>query len=404
MITDDPMTPSQGKGSPSEANAPSPSEAEAMTKALDILTYTPLPSPDPLCIHGWDSIKTTENVSPTQIGWWNGDEGAKVPLYRAYGKKRIEDDDEIIQVTNLIQAFLGTTAELIIAPPIPEDKRTKKEDPPHCTLLQGISPEQAEILINKVSPPHLLPNTNTNPPSQRFISTAEVTVMIIPFDPPPTSFVTTLKGFMFIGKNDAQTETEVARIVDTAMFSDDKPANLSTRVRRFIANHRDNVPKAIINIDDVLRFVCLSITVKRLNLLKREDIGTGVGKPTPVWNVYIFPPTKDQSAMREWREIIRKTGFVTAANRLGSTNRIFNCKICLSEDHPAGMCPYPSQRGWIAPTPPPTIAPSPVVEAITNPVQPNRDARTSAHRGRGTQSNPRGRNATNRKGKVNAKS
>ena len=42
--------------------------------------------------------------------------------------------------------------------------------------------------------------------------------MITPFKPSPTSFVMTLKGFMFIGKNDPQTETEVARIIDNAMF------------------------------------------------------------------------------------------------------------------------------------------------------------------------------------------
>ena len=226
--------------------------------------------------------------------------------------------------------------------------------------------------------------------------------MITPFEPSPTSFVTTLKGFMFIGKNDPQTETEVARIIDNAMFSDDKSVTLPTRIRRFIANHRDNVSDTIINIDDVLRFVRSSITVKHLNLLKKEDVGTGVGKPTPVWNVYIFPPTKDQVAMREWRGIIRKTRFVTAMNRSGSTNRIFNCTVCLSEDHPAGMCPYPSQRGWVAPTPLPTTAP-PVVEATANPVQSNRDARTSTRRGRGAQSSSRGRNATNRKGKANTK-
>lgn len=152
MITDDPTNLSQGKGS-SETNVPSPEEATAMTKALDILTYTPLPSPDPLQIYGWDSIKITENVSPDQITMWNVATGAKVLLYKAYGKKRIEDEEEIVQVTDLIKAFLKTTAELTIAPPVPEDERTKKEDPPHCALLQGISPEQAEVLINKVSTP-----------------------------------------------------------------------------------------------------------------------------------------------------------------------------------------------------------------------------------------------------------
>ena len=79
MITDDP-TPPQGRGSPPDPDVPSPEDAEAMTKALDILTYVPLPPLDPLQVHGWDSIKVMENVSPAQINMWNKATGAKVPV------------------------------------------------------------------------------------------------------------------------------------------------------------------------------------------------------------------------------------------------------------------------------------------------------------------------------------
>jgi len=226
--------------------------------------------------------------------------------------------------------------------------------------------------------------------------------MLLPFNPPPSSFVTTLKGFMFLDENDAQTEAVVSEIVANTLFSDDNKSTISTTIRRFIAKHRDNVSEDIINIDNVLRFIRSSIIVKRLNLLKRQDIGTGIGTPTPAWNVYLFPPTKDQPAMREWCDIIRKTRFTTVMNKEGTTAaKLFSCTTCLSVDHPAGMCPYPSQPDWISPTPAP--APTPTLPVVAPPVQTNRDNRAPPRGGRGATTNSRGRNATSRKGRTNAR-
>jgi len=226
--------------------------------------------------------------------------------------------------------------------------------------------------------------------------------MFLPFIPPPSSFVTTLKGFMFLDENDAQTEAVVSDIIANTLFSDDNRSAVSTTIRRFIAKHRDNVSEDIINIDDVLRFIRSSIIVKRLNLLKRQDIGTGVGTPTPAWNVYLFPPTKDQPAMREWCDIIRKTRFATVTNKEGTTAaKLFSCTTCLSIDHPAGMCPYPSQPGWTSPTPVP--APAPTLPVVAPPVQNNRDNRAPPRGGRGATTSNRGRNASSRRGRTNAR-
>ena len=177
-------------------------------------------------------------------------------------------------------------------------------------------------------------------------------IFIIPFEPPPSSFVTTLKGFLFVDEDDAQSEIAVSQIVTSTMFSDDGSSALPNTICRFIARNRNNIDDTIISIDDALRFIRSSIRVKRLNLLKKADINTGLGKPTPVWNIYFYPPTTDQTAMRDWRDIIRRTRFVTDVNRAGYTCKPFNCTVCHSEDHPAGMCPYPSQQGWTVPTPP----------------------------------------------------
>ena len=110
----------------------------------------------------------------------------------------------------------------------------------------------------------------------------ETTILFIPFAPPPSPFVTSIRGFVFIDESDKETEVAITNIVTNTMFASMSGSELQTIMRRFIANYRDNIPEAIKNLDDALRFIHTSITVKRLNLVKKEDIGTGEGKTQPV--------------------------------------------------------------------------------------------------------------------------
>ena len=184
------------------------------------------------------------------------------------------------------------------------------------------------------------------------------------------------------------------------MFSDDGSSALPNTICRFIARNRNNIDDTIISINDTLCFIRSSIRVKHLNLLKKADINTGLGKPTPAWNIYFYPPTTDQTAMRDWRDIIRRTRFVTDVNRAGYTCKPFNCTVCHSEDHPAGMCPCPSQQGWTVPTP--TVT-NPVVAPTPTPAQASNSTRATTRKGRGGQTNPRGRNVPTRKGRPNTR-
>jgi len=190
-------------------------------------------------------------------------------------------------------------------------------------------------------------------------------IFIIPFDPTSSSFITTLKSFLFIDENDAQSKAAVAQIVTSAMFSDDSSSDLPNMVRRFIVRNRDNIKDTIINIDNTLHFICSSIRVKCLNLLKKVDINMGLGKPSPAWNIYFYPPMTNQTAMREWCDIIRRTKFITNVNREGYTVKIFNCSVCHLEDHLAGMCPYPTQPDWASPT---TNTTTPAIAIATTPI------------------------------------
>ena len=94
---------------PTTTEAQEPEDTDAEMKALDILTYVHLPRPDPLQIHGWDSIKALENVSEEQIPKWNKNASPKVLIYKAHGAKFKKDCiEETLQIRELIKGFLKT--------------------------------------------------------------------------------------------------------------------------------------------------------------------------------------------------------------------------------------------------------------------------------------------------------
>ena len=161
------------------------------------------------------------------------------------------------------------------------------------------------------------------------------------------------------------------------LFSTTTSTEATKAVRRFIAKFSDNTPTIVKDIEVVLGYLRNSIVVRRLNLVKKEDIGTGEGRSHPAWNVYIFPPTVDQVALSEWRAIIRKVVFVTTDNGAGRTYKLFKCMVCQSIDHPTGMCPYPSQPDWS----PPASTSSPVLNDLLNTTQPRGNGRSASNRG-----------------------
>ena len=234
---------------------------------------------------------------------------------------------------------------------------------------------------------------------QRFISTERVSAFVLPFSQPPYNFVTTLKRFIFLDKPDKDTEALVEEIVGDTLFDNKLNPSVHTIVRRFIASNNDNFPSPVTNMDLMLRFLCKSVKAECLNLIRREDIGTGEGEAHPVWNIYIFPPTTDSTKLRDWRTFIQKITFATDTNGAGSTYKIFQCTVCRAVDHPGGMCLFPGQRGWN--TPPPKV--SPTLESLLNPSNGSDNDRNNntRGRGRGQRGNNRGRHNNPAKGTRN---
>ena len=188
----------------------------------------------------------------------------------------------------------------------------------------------------------------------------------------------------------------MAKIVADILF-DEEETETTIKVQRFLANFKDNIPSVIKNLENTLRYLRKSITVRRMDLKKKEDIGTSVGEGRPAWNLYIYPPTKNHEAMRTWRQIVKKTVFVTGLNDSGRSKKTFMCTTCRSTDHPGGMCPYTSKTDWVAPTP----THSQVLEDLLNPT-PRGNSCGSGARGRGARGSGRSRGNAGR-GRGNAR-
>ena len=192
---------------------------------------------------------------------------------------------------------------------------------------------------------------------------------------------------MFLDLKPPHTETMVNDIVAATLFEGDGDCETTMRVKRFLATNRDDVPTEYITMSDVVKYLRKTIVIERLELVKREDIGTGVGKTHPAWNIYIRPPTTKFDGLREWRDIIQRTSFITLSFSAGTTYRTFRCTVCRSENHPTGMCRYPDQVGWVKPSPPASAA----LEDTPSPTTTTQGGPSTSRGGRGAPNNGRGR-------------
>lgn len=281
-------------------------QPEPTLVALKDVPPTPL---DPLNVHGWDYLSIFENLSPVQRNLWEMVEGSKVLAYRAYGG-RISGLDDVSQISDSIKAALGLQAPPVVAPPTPAMGKQKRDSPPYCALVSGISAETAETLVERC-----------------FLVTKDFMVIFLDFIPPPYTFVTTLKGFVLPRHTPMETVEDVNNFVAHTLFEGGSNSETTRQIRRFLANCRDNIPDSFLPIDDTVKYLRKTITIEYLELVGRRDVGTGEGKGHPAWNLYIEPPTTSSEALQEWRKLIRRFDFVTMTNGAGLTYRNFRCTV-----------------------------------------------------------------------------
>jgi len=373
----DARTANTGSSDDRTTNTNNPDTLAVDKKTLDAFTYVKAIKINHLDIHAWDTTSILENINPVQRNMWINAQGTKVLAYKAYGGY-VSDQEEVAILRKGIKEALGLSDHPIVAPPTPAVHRSKREAAPLCAMISGLTQEKAKALIAK-----------------RFLSFKEFTVVFSPFEPPPFTFATTLKGFVFLDLEPDLTTQEVHRIVTATLFEGGGESETTMQVKRFLTTNRDGIPNTFRTMDDLVKYLQITLTVERLDLVSRDFVGTGEGKTHPAWNIYIQPPTLLSEGMREWRSLIRSMKFVTLANGSGATGRLFRCTICQSENHPAGMCRLPDQVGWIKPAPQTSEA----LSSILNPTTSGRGRSTTGRGGGGTTTNGRGGPTTRGRGR-----
>lgn len=140
---------------------PNTEVAENVQEDLNVLSYVTIPSPQDLDIHGWNWKTILENLNTTQWALWTTERGNKILVYRAYAG-RIEDRKVVTKLHNEIKGFVSLDANPVIMTPVPQVKG-RRDAPPYCALIMGITTKKAEDLINKVcrTPPPMPTNPLT---------------------------------------------------------------------------------------------------------------------------------------------------------------------------------------------------------------------------------------------------
>ena len=114
---------------------------------------------------------------------WRVEQGAKVLVYRAY-EGRIDDKEEVTKLHKMIKLTLNPESNPKVAIPILEEARGRRDAPPFCMLVKGITEEEAKQLITKMSHITITCGPSLTPHKQRFLSMVDLMVFIIPFAPP----------------------------------------------------------------------------------------------------------------------------------------------------------------------------------------------------------------------------
>lgn len=159
--------------------------------------------------------------------------------------------------------------------------------------------------------------------------------------PVPHDYIMTLKNYnMSVDTEELkqQAKDRVKESVLDRMFKHNTPA--SNKARSFLMANRDNLPSSYSD-EQVFNYIRDSIRVELL-IIKLPVTKVDM----PVYNLYIFPPTKTPIRLDNWRRWFDKQKYYAGVYGVGEKYEYkFKCFHCKSIDHPAGMCPYAMGSG-----------------------------------------------------------
>lgn len=231
---------------------------------------------------------------------------------------------------HLSRAFPSSAATIEVHPPAQQSSQDPKETRPWGSLIQGLSPLQANTLVRH----HLWLSQ----------SIGFIAISLLTFD--PTSYVISLKD-MAVNLNEAN---EVITAVTLQMTTPKRPPHDTLK-------ELGVPPQTIMNMVNECRAIPRGYSTDKKETLKgiKEKRNPTSNNTITLWEVHIPPPftaiqdTSPGTLTQHdvWINSFKNTVFKSLKSAKGSalpTNR--NCFTCKAIDHTYPLCPIHEHHAW----------------------------------------------------------
>jgi hypothetical protein len=296
-----------------------------------------------------------ENLHPNYRDHWTLKAEPKVFVYLFDGVYLPDATGRVDAITKALQKIGDNSARpcpnIIVSPPVAENQfHNNADNAPFAFLAHNFpAPLKTVLLANPV------------------FSSSEVSFFVTEFNPAPSNFALALEGLTF--KPDNATHIQSLRtLIQNAIVN----SNMAMAFLQNLPSLAGNAV-ALHNILNSVQVECFSLS--------------GKDGDRRVWNVYIDPPTTDNTAYNTWIGILEGLEYIHTDFGCGQARTAKKCSRCKSLDHPKFHCPFPRLAGWNGPAP---------IDATT----PNNNANNNNPCGRGGfRGNGRGGGRGSRRGR-----
>ena len=255
----------------------------------------------------------------------------------------------------ITHALGGATPSVLApeqAPNLPSTERTYRS--PWCYLVTNLSIDDIDQLI-----------------AMPFISNPFLGLQILPFDPPHTNYIASLRGLSWNRNNDS------GKVADLIRHTLESNVSAKRFIEEFLVDKNDCIPR-----DITLQGMGL---IWILNSVRAYLCTLGEGDPEStetLWRWYITTPSTNPAHITTWTNYLKTIAVYRVENGWGKPFHIERCNGCKSTNHPTPDCPFPKRF--------------PLLET-TNPIRSQ-----APSRGRGKSPRDRGRSGRGGRGRGNS--
>lgn len=290
---------------------------------------------------------------------WKGIDQPKllaVPYRATYSDEhKFQTADQI--KTAISHALGGATPEVLAPERSPSALGAASTyRPPWCYLITDLQEDDVDLLV-----------------SNKFISNQFFGVQLLPFSPPPSGYIASIRGLTWKKNSDAPAVENLIRktIEDNIlhrMFISD-----------FVADKNDRIPREVVG-----QGLAAAWTVGTIRAYLHTQGEENTPSAVHLWRWYIYTPCSKDEDITAWTNRLKPLFFNAITKGWGTPYDIDRCTGCKSTNHSTSGCPFPKKFPQLNETNP---APSRA--------QGRGRGRTAKDRGRGREGRGRGRGFRN---------